>query len=78
MKTKTIKELSALEIELLKETYKQGTRIECLYMADAYHAVPKGTLGTVEHVDDVGTIHVSWDNGQGLGLIPNEDGFKKV
>lgn len=32
MKTKTIKELSALEIELLKETYKQGTRIECLYL----------------------------------------------
>ena len=24
-------------------------------------------------VDDVGTVHVRWDNGSTLGLVPGED-----
>jgi len=35
--------------------------------------VEEGTKGTVTHVDDIGTIHMKWDNGRGLGLIPGED-----
>lgn len=38
--------------------------------------VEEGTKGTVTHVDDIGTIHMRWDNGRGLGLIPGEDNFK--
>ena len=37
-----------------------------------------GCQGTVRWVDDMGTIHVSWDCGSGLGLIPSEDAWKKV
>ena len=37
-----------------------------------------GCQGTVRWVDDMGTIHVSWDCGSSLGLIPGEDEFKKI
>ena len=46
-------------------------------MNDNMHPVPSGTRGTVEFVDDLGTIHCRWDNGQGLGLAPNEELEKK-
>lgn len=35
--------------------------------------VPAGTLGSIDHVDDAGTIHVRWDNGCRLGLLPDVD-----
>ena len=56
---------------------KIGDRIECISMDDP-QAVPAGTCGTVYHIDDVGTIHVRWDNGSGLGLIPGEDEYKII
>lgn len=37
-----------------------------------------GSIGTVDHVDNVGTIHMSWENGSSLGLIPGEDRFKII
>ena len=47
-------------------------------MNDDCHPVPDGTLGTVQFVDDAGTIHVGWENGSSLGLVPGEDQFTKV
>ena len=66
-----------MDIEKLKETYQKGQRIKCISMNDNY-AVPPGTLGTIDSVDDIGTIHVSWDNGSSLGLIPNVDSFELI
>ena len=40
--------------------------------------VPPGTEGTVIHVDDAGTLHVSWDNGALLGLLPRCDKWEVV
>ena len=70
-------ELQDHVIQSLKRDYPKGTRIECVWMDD-FQAVPEGTLGTVTCVDDIGTIHVSWDNGSGLGLVPGTDRFRKV
>ncbi|MBE6107376.1 MAG: DUF4314 domain-containing protein [Erysipelotrichaceae bacterium] len=69
--------MNKIFIELLRKRYPAGTRLECICMDD-FQAVPPGTQGTVTHVDDMGTIHMHWDNGSSLGLIYGEDNFKTV
>lgn len=54
-----------------------GKRVKCIFMNDP-QPVEEGTLGTVTHVDDMGTIHVKWDNGRILGLVPEEDRYMFV
>ena len=63
------------EVERLKERYPKGTRIRLVEMRDS-QAVEAGMTGTVETVDDAGSIHMKWDNGRGLALIPEEDSFE--
>ena len=63
------------QVERIKETYLIGTRIELLSTMDDIQGVEKGVKGTVVGVDDMATIHMKWDNGRGLGLIPGEDNF---
>ena len=63
------------KIKEIKQKYPKGTRIMLNSMDDPHHPVPSGTLGTVETVDDIGTIHMKWDNGRSLGLIVGEDSF---
>ena len=66
-----------MNTEDIKRRYPEGTRIRLGNMNDA-HAVPEGTLGTVQFVDDLGTVHVAWDNGSSLGLIVGEDDFSVI
>lgn len=47
-------------------------------MSDDPRPVEPGTRGTVRVVDDMGTIHMDWDNGRSLGLVPGEDSFRKL
>ena len=63
---------------MYKEMYPKGSRIELVEMNDDLCPVPSGTQGTVEFVDDMGQIHMKWDNGRTLALIPGEDSFKKI
>ena len=65
------------KIQRLKEQYLSGTRVELLEMNDI-SAPPIGTLGTVKYVDDIGTIHVKWDNGSNLGVAYPEDRVRKI
>jgi hypothetical protein len=41
-------------------------------------APPAGCMGTVRMVDDIGTIHVSWDNGSSLGVVYGEDEIERI
>lgn len=66
------------QIESLRRRYPVGTRIELLSMEDPYNPVPPGTKGTVQCVDDAGSIHMKWDNGRTLAVIPGEDSFRKI
>ena len=59
------------QIERVKEQYPKGTRVELIRMEDP-QAPPVGTRGTVISVDDIGTIHVKWDNGSTLGVALGE------
>lgn len=61
----------------LKERFPEGTRVMLTAMADEF-APPIGTLGTVMSVDDIGTIHVKWDNGSTLGVAYGEDHCERV
>ena len=70
--------MSEKEVKAYKEKYPYGTRVVCNYCADPYRPVPQGTKGTVRNVDDIGTIHVNWDNGQGLGMVPGEDSISII
>ena len=45
---------------------------------DDSQAVPSGTLGTVDHIDDDGQIHMNWDNGRTLALIYGVDQFETI
>lgn len=35
--------------------------------------VPPGTKGTIDFIDDAGTLHVKWDNGSRLGLLADDE-----
>lgn len=61
-----------------KALYPKGTRIELIAMENDPHPIKPGTRGTVDCVDDIGTIHCIFDNGRRLGIIPEEDRFRKL
>ncbi len=64
--------------EMVKKRFPRGTRIELISMDDPYSPVPPGTRGTVDCVDDIGTVFPVWDNGRRLGLVDAEDSFRKL
>lgn len=64
--------------ELIKAMYPAGTRIELIRMDDPWTSLKPGDRGTVEMVDDAAQIHMKWDKGSSLALIPGEDEFKVV
>lgn len=69
---------SRAEVERTKTAYPAGTRIELIRMDDPWSSLMAGERGTVQMVDDAGTIHMRWDSGSGLGLVPGEDAFRVV
>lgn len=71
-----MRELTKSQVAALREQYPAGSRIRLIQMNDPYHPVPPGAEGTLAAIDDLGTFHVSWDNGRGLGLVPGEDQFE--
>ena len=62
-------------VNFIKEQYPPGTRIRLNSMDDPYAPILPGTQGEVDFVDDIGTIHMKWDNGRTLGIVPGEDSF---
>ena len=64
--------------ERIQSQYPEGTRIYLENMNDPHAPVPPGTRGTVDFVDDAGQIHMKWDNGRTLAIIPSEDSFRKL
>lgn len=65
------------EIERLRKKYPEGTRVR-LFSMTGEPQMQDGLTGTVRFVDDIGSIHVDWENGSTLALIPDEDDFDIV
>lgn len=60
-----------------------GDRVRAIHFGhsdyiDDNTTVPPGTHGTVTYIDGAGTIHVHWDNGATLGLLPDHDQWGKA
>jgi hypothetical protein len=56
-----------------------GTRIELIHISDPWTNLVPGDKGTIEFIDDTGTIFVKWDNDKSkLGLVPGEDEWKEI
>ena len=69
--------LTQKQIERVKSQYPKGTRIELGEMRGESRMTP-GLKGVVKMVDDIGQIHVSWENGSGLALNIEEDSFRVI
>ena len=70
MKHPTDKELTAL-----REKYPTGTIVKLISMNDV-QSPPVGTIGEVTMIDDMGSVHVNWQNGSTLALIPDVDSWE--
>ena len=70
--------MSRGRIEFYKEHYPRGTRVQLDSMGDDPCPVEPGAVGTVISVDDIGTVHVNFDNGRSLGICPEVDSFHKI
>ncbi|WP_313527848.1 DUF4314 domain-containing protein [Anaerotignum sp.] len=67
------------QVERIKERYPIGTVIELTAdMEDNYNPIPRGMQGEVIGIDDIGTLHMKWQNGSGLGVVVGEDSFKVI
>ena len=73
-----MKTISKETLEMLREKYPSGTRVELVHMDDPYTSLTAGDKGTVKHVDDMGTIHISWDCGSSLGAVHGVDIITKI
>ena len=62
------------ELDDLRRRYPKGCRVKLIRMNDPYcRDMKQGIMGTVVHVDDIGTIHVAWNCGSSLGVVYGED-----
>lgn len=67
------------ELQQLRRTFPIGTRVILISIKDEpYSKVQPGDKGTVQHVDDAGTIHVRWDNKGSLGALWEVDRVAKL
>lgn len=69
--------LSREEINKLKEKYPAGTKIR-LHNMEREMDMPSGLEGEVYHVDDIGQIHMKWENGRTLPINTETDSFSVI
>ena len=63
------------QVEQLRKRYPEGTRLCLDFMDEA--GMPPGLQGTVAFIDDAGQIHMHWENGRSLAIVPGVDSFHR-
>ncbi len=65
-------------VDARKAHYISGCRVELVEMNDAYTKLKPGDRGTVDFVDDIGSVFVKWDSGSRLAAVYGADRIKKL
>ena len=57
----------------------KGTRVRLIHTDDSYTGLEPGDEGTITGwTDSLGTVHVEWDSGSSMGLIPGHDQWEET
>ena len=70
--------ISKAALESRRARYAPGTRVELVSMDDPYTNLKPGDRGTVNFVDDIGSVFVDWDNGSTLAAAYGADEVKAL
>ncbi len=70
-------DIARQRLKVLRNQYPPGCTVELVHMDDS-QAPMRGTKGKVLHIDDSGTIHVAWESGSTLGIIPGIDMIRRL
>jgi hypothetical protein len=65
-------------IEELKEKYPVGTRIKLLEDMNDSQPIKAGEIGTIDFIDSMGSLQMTWDNGRSLAVVPEVDKFEVI
>ena len=64
-------------VTAISERYS-NKRVKLVAMYDDWDPIKSGELGTVDHVDGAGQVHVNWDNGRRLAVNFEAGDFVKI
>lgn len=64
---------TAGRLEASLDRTHEGRRVRLIRCEDEFTNLKPGDEGTITFVDSVGTVHVKWDNGSRLGMVPGVD-----
>lgn len=60
------------------ETTTRPVRVRLVSTDDPYTRLKPGDEGTIAFIDDAGTVHIDWDNGSTLSLVPGVDEWETL
>lgn len=55
-----------------------GKRVRLLWTDDQWTNLVRGDEGTVDYIDDAGTVFVKWDRGSNMGLVKDHDRYEII
>lgn len=70
--------LAKEQLKVIRKAYPYGTRVELISMGEDPAPIQPGTRGRVHNVDDIGTIHIDWDNGRQIGIVYGVDRIRRL
>ena len=56
------------------EEFRKGRKIKVIHMFEEDNSMD-GAVGVIDYVDAIGNVHINWDNGRGLALVPEKDEY---
>ena len=70
--------ISETKLNEIKELYPIGTKVKLTKDMDDKYPILAGTIGTIDYIDGEGQLHMIWENGRTLALIPEIDQFETI